>query len=70
VDIITVTLTITALGSMSAAAISLWALIQGKQTHKLINSRMDELLKAAKDLARAEGIASGEEAQRNRDKML
>jgi hypothetical protein len=39
---------------------------QAKVTHELVNSRMSELLAAATGQAKAEGIASGEQAQRDR----
>lgn len=48
------------------SAISGVALVQSQRTHKLINSRMDELLAAARKLARAEGQAEGEQRQRDR----
>jgi len=34
--------------------------------HLLINSRMDELLRLAASAARAEGVAAGEQSQRDR----
>ena len=35
-------------------------------THELVNSRMGELLTAATGVAKAEGVAQGEQAQRDR----
>lgn len=35
-------------------------------THDLINSRMTELLKAATENAHAQGVAAGEQSQRDR----
>ena len=37
-----------------------------RSTHLLINSRMDELLRVAQIAARAEGVAAGEQSQRDR----
>lgn len=59
---------IAAIGSCLAAVISAAALLKTRQTHLLINSRMDQLLALAASLARAEGVAQGEQAQRERDK--
>lgn len=53
-------------GSIVTAFIAAGALIQSRTTHTLINSRMDELLRAARALARAEGVAAGEQSQRDR----
>jgi hypothetical protein len=64
-DVVLVAL-IAAVSSMVAALISAFALIQTRQTHTLINSRMDQLLKMAATLARAEGVAQGEQSQRDR----
>lgn len=36
------------------------------RTHTLINSRMDELLALTRTEARAEGVAAGEQSQRDR----
>ena len=57
-----------AAGAIAAAAayFAAKAAAQGKETHQLINSRMDELLAAARALSRAEGVAAGEQAQRDR----
>ena len=41
------------------ATISAYALIQSQRTHQLINSRMDQLLKEARLVARAAGMAEG-----------
>lgn len=57
---------IVALSTVVTASISGYALIQSKQTHMLINSRMDELLAAARAASRAEGVAAGEQSQRDR----
>lgn len=64
---------IAAIGSIASAAIAAYAVIQVgrargsiKETHLLINSRMTELLRVAGEAARAEGIAAGEQAQRDR----
>ena len=57
---------IVALSGIVTATISAFALIQTKQTHMLINSRMDELLRTATTLARAQGVAAGEQSQRDR----
>ncbi len=58
---------IAAIASIASSLIAAFALIQSQKTHKLINSRMDELLEVARKLARAEGIAEGEQLQRVRD---
>lgn len=39
---------------------------QTRETHFLINSRMDELLRMTRESARAEGVAAGEQSQRDR----
>jgi hypothetical protein len=57
---------IAAIGSIVAATVSSFALIQSRTTHTLINSRMDQLLKMAASLAHAEGVALGEQSQRDR----
>ncbi len=57
---------IVAISGVVTASISAFALIQTRQTHALINSRMDELLRQARLLARAEGVAQGEQSQRDR----
>jgi hypothetical protein len=41
-------------------------LVQAKATHKLINSRMTEMLELTRVAYRAEGVAAGEQAQRDR----
>ena len=41
-------------------------LAQTKATHKLINSRMTELLELTRTASRAEGVAAGEQSQRDR----
>jgi len=64
-DAVLVALIVT-IGTAVTAAISGYALIQTKQTHMLINSRMDELLAAARAASRAEGVAAGEQSQRDR----
>jgi hypothetical protein len=64
---------ITAVASMVTTIISALVLVQSrkngdsqKATHELVNSRMSELLAAATGQAHAEGIASGEQSQRDR----
>ena len=64
-DIVLVAI-IAAVSSTVAAAISALALVQTRTTHTLINSRMDQLLRMASTLARAEGVAAGEQSQRDR----
>ena len=56
-----------ALVLLGAAVLAGMALDQIQKTHRLINSRMDELLEAARALARAEGVAQGEQAERERE---
>ena len=58
---------IAAVGSTAAAVISAIALRQSRSTHTLINSRMDEFLTEARKASRAEGVAAGEQSQRDRD---
>jgi hypothetical protein len=48
------------------ATISLFGVYIARQTHTLINSRMDEMLKLTRSESRAEGVAAGEQAQRDR----
>jgi hypothetical protein len=55
------------LGTIITSSIGALALVQSTRTHKLINSRMDELLDAAREVARAEGLAAGEQAERDRN---
>ena len=55
-----------AVAAIGAALLAGMALDQIQKTHQLINSRLDELLKAARSLAHAEGVAEGEQAQRDR----
>ncbi len=64
---------IAAVGSVVAAVVSGFALLQGRrngtavhETHLLINSRMTELLRLAAQAAHAEGKAEGEQNQRDR----
>jgi hypothetical protein len=57
---------IVTIGSVVTATISGFALYQATQTHKLINSRMDELLALTRSEARAEGVAAGQ-AQREQE---
>jgi len=52
------------MGAILVALIANWR--QGKSTHELINSRMTELLLLAAKAARAEGVAAGEQSQRDR----
>ena len=56
-----------AVAAVGAAVLAGLALDQIQKTHRLINSRMDELLEAARALARAEGVAQGEQAERERE---
>ena len=39
------------------------------RTHELINSRMTEMLELTRLAARADGVAAGEQAQRDRDSV-
>ena len=64
-DAVLVALIVT-IGSVVTGSIAAMALQQSRQTHMLINSRMDELLAAARALARAEGVLLGEQNQRDR----
>lgn len=64
---------ISAVASLATAIISALVLVQArsngdqaKATHDLVNSRMTELLDASTGQARAEGVATGEQAQRDR----
>lgn len=58
---------IAALGSITSALVGSATFYISRNTHKLINSRMDELLQSARALARSEGQAEGEQLQRDRD---
>ena len=58
---------IAAAGAIAAAAISAAALVATRQTHSLINSRMDELLAEARLIAHAEGVKQAEDEQLVRD---
>lgn len=57
---------LTTLIAAVAAYFAAGARAQSKVTHTQINSRMDELLTQARSLARAEGVAAGEQSQRDR----
>jgi hypothetical protein len=54
------------IGSIITSVIAAAAVMQTRQTHQLINSRMTELLRIAQQAARAEGVAAGEQSQRDR----
>lgn len=58
---------IAAIGAIIAAIISAAALLATRQTHTLINSRMDELLAKARLIAHAEGVKEAEDEQMVRD---
>lgn len=58
---------IVAIGSIVTSIIGVVGIVLAQRTHHLINSRMDELLAAARALARAEGVAVGEQSQRDRE---
>ena len=58
--------TIAAIPGIVAAYYARKAKSQTEQTHILFNSRMDELLAQARLLARAQGVAEGEQNQRDR----
>lgn len=64
-DLVIVAL-ISAVGSVCAAVIAAAALVQSRTTHHLINSRMDEMLALTRTASLAEGVARGEQAQRDR----
>lgn len=71
-DAVLIALIVGFFGSLTAL-ISAIGVIVAQRTHKLINSRMDELLAAARAegasqavIARAEGVAAGEQSQRDR----
>ncbi len=57
---------IAAIGSVTTAVISVFALRMARATHVLVNSRTTELLEATAGQARAEGMAAGEQAARDR----
>jgi hypothetical protein len=64
---------IAAAGSVLSAVMTVIVLImvnvilnRTRQTHELVNSKMTELLAASAAQAHAEGILSGEQAQRDR----
>jgi hypothetical protein len=65
-DVVLVAL-IAALGSVVSACVGAATFIVSRNTHLLINSRMDELLTSARELARVEGKAEGEQVQRERE---
>lgn len=48
------------LGSLAPTTIALLTLMQGRETHVLFNSRMDQLLRSEKATSRAEGVIEGE----------
>ena len=62
-DAVLISIIVGFFGTLSAA-ISAYALTVTRETHKLINSRMDELLA----LTRAAGVAAGVEQELARDK--
>jgi len=64
-DVVLVAIIVSVSGIVTAT-ISAFALIQTKATHNLINSRMTELLRVAAAAAHAEGVAAGEQSQRDR----
>ncbi len=45
---------------------SIVTLIKTRETHHLINSRMDKLLQVSNDAARAEGVITGAAQKRDR----
>ena len=49
------------------AVIGLFGIYIARSTHTLINSRMDEMLKLTRSEARSEGVAAGDQAQRDRN---
>ena len=57
---------IVALSTVVTAVIGLFGIYIARTTHTLINSRMDEMLKLTRSESRAEGVAAGEQAQRDR----
>lgn len=52
--------------SVPPTIVALLSWRQSRANHYLINSRMTELLQAATGQARAEGVATGEQSQRDR----
>jgi hypothetical protein len=65
--VVAIVVAVGAVAAIGAAVLAGMALDQIQKTHQLINSRMDELLDAARALARAEGVAQGEQAERERE---
>ncbi len=57
---------ITAISSIIAALITASTRRVAKDIHILVNSRMTELLESTKELALAQGIARGEQSERDR----
>lgn len=57
---------IAAIAAVSSAVASLFAYLKANSTHKLVNSRMTELLALAQKASRAEGVIEGTDAEKAR----
>lgn len=60
----------TAFFGLLIVALNLIGLYKNRQTHKLINSRMTELLKLTRTAAKAEGVIEGVATQKEEEKKL
>lgn len=45
--------------SIPPTLVGILGYLQGRKTHKMVNSRMDELLKSSKAESKAEGVEQG-----------